>query len=243
MQEVIMRISVVMPAYNEEANIEKTVISCFEELARHTTDSEVVVTNDGSKDSTPVILTALSAKYPSLKIETNTPNQGYGAALIKAIHASTGDIVVSIDSDGQFLITDLAELLPFLDESTDIVAGYRRQKKDSFARVYADRIMNLLIKIMFGVPFKDTNCALKIYKGTIIRNMPLEATGFQIPTEVVLKANALGYKIKEAPVNHCPRSGGKSGLAPVVTAIRMFVFLIYLKLKLVLFKKRIIRGL
>jgi len=235
-----MKLSVAMPAYNEEVNIEKTVRYCFSVLEDLDSDAEVVVTDDGSTDRTGSILTELSSEFSNLVLKKNEPNMGYGAALSKAISATSGDIVITMDSDGQFDITDIQELLPQFDESTDFLTGYRRAKKDSFLRVFADRVMNLMIRIMFGVPYKDTNCALKLLRGNLIRNLSLEARGFQLPTEIVLKGHALGLQVSEAPVDHKPRSGGQSGLATFRTAIQMFVFLVYLRNKIALHSSGII---
>jgi glycosyltransferase involved in cell wall biosynthesis len=241
--EETMRISVVMPAYNEEKNIEKTVRYCFETLGAMTDDSEVVVIDDGSKDKTGEILKTLQNEFSGLKTATNKPNQGYGAALARAIKASSGDIVVTIDSDGQFDIEDARRMLSVFDEASDMLTGYRTDKKDSVVKVVGDRIMNRLIRLMFRVPYKDTNCALKIFRGELVRSMTLEATGFQLPTEIVLKGHAFGWKILEMPVTHIERKEGSSSLAPLKTAWQMMVFLVYLRKKIALFKKGILRSL
>jgi glycosyltransferase involved in cell wall biosynthesis len=238
-----MRISIVMPAYNEQDNIENTVTSCFKTLDTIPGDHEVVVTDDGSKDSTGEILKRLSQTYETLVVERNEPNQGYGVALSRAIRTSKGDVVVSIDSDGQFDITELPELLAHFGDKIDILTGYRISKQDTRIKVLADRIMNLLIRVTFGVRYRDTNCAYKIYRGSTLRNMNLEASGFQIPTEIVLKAHALGLKLSESPIHHRSREGGSSALAPFKTALRMFTFLCYLRIKIALYRRGIIRRL
>lgn len=230
-----------MPAYNEEDTIEGTIRHCFEVLKAIPGDHEIVVTNDGSKDRTLEILESFQKKHPSLSIVSYSPNEGYGAAMTHAIRQSRGQVVVSIDSDGQFDIAQLPGLLKQFD--SDILTGYRKSKQDSRARVYADRIMNLIIRMMFGIPFKDTNCAFKLYRGDAIRQMNLEACGFQLPTEIVLKASAMGWKVHEAPVDHHPRPAGKSALAPFRTAYHMLVFLWYLRLKIALFRMKALKKL
>ena len=238
-----MRISVVMPAYNEEETIEKTVRLCFEVLSEFPGNHEVVVTNDGSKDGTGEVLERLCQEYPMLIVAQNNPNQGYGAALTKAMECSSGDVVASIDSDGQFDIRELGRLLNGFDGATDILTGYREAKQDSFVKVYGDRVMNFIIRLMFGVGFRDTNCAFKLYRGDVIRTMNLEARGFQIPTEIILKADVLKMRIKELPVSHRQRDGGQSALAPFKTAVSMLVFLLYLRFKISLYRRNIIRSL
>ncbi len=238
-----MRISVVMPAYNEEDVIEATVRNCFTVFRQNNIIGEVVVCNDGSRDRTPAILERLKDEFSALVVITHSPNQGYGAALADAIGASTGDLVVTIDSDGQFDIGELPELLGQMSDGTDILTGYRRAKRDSFIKVFADRVMNRMIRCAFGTPLKDTNCAFKVCRGDRIRAMPLEARGFQIPTEIVLKAPLLGFTVLEAPVTHSPRRGGRSSLATFRTALSMLKFLLYLRIKFGLFRQRVIRSL
>ncbi|MBN1355067.1 glycosyltransferase family 2 protein [bacterium] len=238
-----MRISVIMPAYNEQDNIRTTVQSCFQVLDEIPGDHEVVVTDDGSRDRTGEILAEMKQARPALAVETNDPNRGYGAALARAIRRSAGDIVVSIDSDGQFDISELKNLLDRFTANIDILTGYRISKRDTRVKVIADRIMNQMIRLMFGVRFRDTNCAFKLYRGEVIRRMNLEASGFQIPTEIVLKGHAMGLNIGETPVQHFNRSGGSSTLTPVRTAVRMVAFLVYLRLKISLYRRKILRSL
>jgi len=238
-----MKISAVMPAYNEADTIEKTVEYCFKVLAEYTGEAEVVVANDGSRDATGEILGRLQEKYANLVVETHHPNEGYGAALARAVAASTGDVVVTIDSDGQFDIADIGEMLAMYDDKVHMITGYRRRKKDSFLKVVADRIMNRLIRWMFSVSYRDTNCALKLMNGSMIRGMALEAKGFQLPTEMVIKAHALGFRVLESPVNHFPREGGQSSLAPFRTAWKMLTFLCYLRRKIRLYQNGVLRSL
>ncbi|MBN1297818.1 glycosyltransferase family 2 protein [bacterium] len=238
-----MKLSAVMPAFNEAETIEKTVRYCFEVLRDCADISEVVVTNDGSRDATGEILLRLQQEFPDLVVITHSPNQGYGAALARAMDTASGDIIVSLDSDGQFDIADIRDMLPFFSDDVAILTGYRQGKKDSLLKVFADRVMNRMIRILFSVSYRDTNCALKLYRGALLHTLPLEARGFQLPTEIVLKAHALGWVIRECPVRHYPRAGGQSSLAPFRTAWRMLVFLAYLRRKITLYKKGIIRSL
>ncbi|MBN1552597.1 glycosyltransferase family 2 protein [bacterium] len=237
-----MYISIVMPAYNEEANIKQTVESCIEVLKGIPGEHEVVVTDDGSLDDTGKILKKLQKNYENLKITENKPNKGYGAALRKAVLASSGHLIVSIDSDGQFDIKELPLLLSQWETNMDILSGYRKAKKDSWVKVVGDRCMNRMIRLLFQVPYKDTNCAFKIYKGDMLRNMNLEARGFQIPTEIILKAHAKRMNISEAPVGHRERKGGVSALTPLKTAMGMAVFLCYLRIKICLYRRNILRD-
>jgi hypothetical protein len=122
----------------------------------------------------------------------------------------------------------------------DCVTGFRRAKQDSIFRVLADRGLNRLVRFMFGVKLRDTNCALKVAKGELLRGLRIEARGFPTPTEILIRMQAKGYRIGEAGVSHRERAGGASKLHPWRTAWAMFRFLLYLRTKLNLFRSRII---
>jgi len=256
-QATIPFVSFAMPAYNEENNIERTVGECQEALRAAAIGSspvtasgngakwgEIVVTNDCSVDSTGRILARLQASMPNLVIVTHLgKNQGYGRALSDAIAATRGQWVATIDSDGQFDPGDLPDLLAKLDEGINCVAGRRMKKKDSPMRVMADRSLNLIVRMMFGVRYRDTNCAFKLVRGDIIRNLTIETNGFQTPTEIVLKLNALGYRLVECGITHRARGEGKSKLKVIKTSMDFLRFLFYLRSKIILYKRGILARL
>lgn len=233
-------LSIVMPAYNEEKNIESSVKECMVFLERGQIAGEVIVVNDGSQDGTAEILHRLGRQYPQLRYIHLKENSGYGTAIKKAIDMSQGTYVVSIDSDGQFDIQDTDLLIEKIKEGFDCVTGYRKQKKDTYLRVIANWAYNLLVRLLCGVTFKDAQCALKIYQGDLVRSLVLEARGFTFPTEVLIRLTHMGKKIAEVPVNHRYRTGGESTIRLFRTTRIMFLFLIYIRFKLSLLKSRII---
>lgn len=249
-------VSFAMPAYNEEKNIERTIQECqqaFISAGLSTLPTmpgsgkrwgEIVVTNDCSKDGTGKILERMQDSMPNLVIVTHlTKNQGYGRALSDAISATRGEWVATIDSDGQFDPGDLPHLMRFISEEIDCVAGYRQKKKDTILRVIADRGLNIIVRTMFGIRHRDTNCAYKLIRGDLIRNLSIETNGFQTPTEIVLKLNALGFRMVEAGVTHRVREEGRSKLKVIRTSYQFLCFLFYLRTKIVLYKKGILAKL
>lgn len=236
-------VSIVMPAYNEELNIENTVRRCLAALESNNLEGEIVVTNDGSKDSTGKILEQLKKEIPQLVVLHHTTNTGYGGALKDAIKHSTKDLVVSIDSDGQFDIFELPILLKKLSDGYDAVAGCREKKKDTLFRVVADRGLNWIVWLLFGLRFKDNNSAYKLYKGELIRGLTIESRGYQTPTEILIKLETLGCKIGEVKISHLAREQGRSSLKALQTILEMLSFLSYLKLKIILYNRKIITQL
>jgi len=250
-------VSFAVPAYNEEKNIERTVGECQAALKAAGIGSvpptgaengakwgEIVVTNDCSRDSTGEILKRLQEIMPNLVIVTHVEkNEGYGRALSDAIASTRGEWVATIDSDGQFDPGDLPDLLRGIAEGADCVAGYRMKKKDVFMRVFADRSLNFIVRAMFAVRHRDTNCAFKLVRGDVLRSLSIETNGFQTPTEIVLKLNALGYRMVERGVTHRAREEGKSKLKVIKTSMDFLRFLFYLRGKINLYRKKILAKL
>lgn len=240
-----LKYSICMPAYNEEENIEKTLRDSFAAIEATGEDGEVCVCNDASKDRTGEILSKLKEEFAGrLVVVTHAPvNEGYGRALSDAIRASSGEWVATIDSDGQFDISQLPDLAAKLTEGIDFVAGYRERKKDSIMRVFADRGLNMLVRMMFGIKHRDTNCAFKLVRGDLLRGLNIESNGFQTPTEIVLKLHFSGAKSIEAPVRHLHREEGKSKLKVIKVSRDFYAFLCYMRKKVRLYKRGIISKL
>lgn len=235
-----MKISIVMPAYNEEDNIEKTVTDCIDLLKREEIPGEIIVANDGSNDATLAILKKLKERFENFQYIDLKENLGYGSAMKKAIDLSQGEYVVTIDSDGQFDIGDLPRIWAKILEGYDCVTGFRTKKKDTMPRVVANWGYNKLVWILCGIRFKDAQCAMKIFKGEVIRSLPMEARGFTFPTETLIKLNDQGFKITEVPITHRFREAGESKIKFFRTVRIMFTFLLYIRFKLALQKSKII---
>lgn len=236
-------ISIVMPAYNEEENIEKTVRRCHEVLSAMDRTGEIIVANDGSGDRTGEILRGLKGAVPGLVVVDHERNRGYGAALRSAVAAARGRYIVTMDSDGQFDIGELPGFFSTEMNGTGVVTGYRRKKRDTLFRVFANRGLNGLISLLFGVRFSDINCAFRVYRAEVIKEIDIESTGYQAPSEIMIKIVNKGYGTVEVGVSHYKREGGRSALKPVKAITQMTVFLLYLKLKIILFKKGMITSL
>ncbi len=237
-------LSVVAPVYNEEENIENVVSYWNKVLDSAEFASEIVLTNDGSTDNTASILARLQKELPRLKVVSFERNGGYGKALTTSIQASSGEWVVTLDSDGQFDLKEYAGLLDkALSEGLDGVTGYRKKKEDTRFRVFADRTLNLIVRTMFRVRFRDTNCALKLIKGSFIRRTNIEARGYPAPTELTVKLCKIGASIGEMGITHIERQGGLSKLNPFAVSINFLKFLFYLRFKIYLYDKKIIHTL
>jgi glycosyltransferase involved in cell wall biosynthesis len=237
-------LSIVAPVFNEAEGIEQVVQYWVKVLQENEANAEIVLANDGSTDRTLEILENLSQKIPLLKVVSYTPNRGYGYALKTAIRASKGQWVITLDSDGQFDLADFPSLLKLQNEKQlDFVTGYRMKKKDNLFRVIADRSLNLIVRTMFSVSLKDTNCAMKLIRGDLARTLNIEARGYPTPTEITIKLITLGAKTAETGVHHSERLQGQSKLKFFRTSISFFRFLFYLRKKVRLYKAGILQTL
>jgi len=235
-------LSITAPAYNECEIIEKVVTSWQDVFTRDGIAGEIVIGEDGSTDGTKGVLRALQATQANLVVVDHPANRGYGYALSSAIARSRGEFVLTIDSDGQFEAGEYKLLLDKLRQGYDVVTGFRQRKQDSALRVFADRVLNAIIRVLFRVRLRDTNCALKLFKGDVARRLTVEARGYPTPTELLVRAQTSGYRIGEVGITHMERAGGASKLKAFRTSWQMLLFLAYLKYKQMLFKANIINS-
>ncbi len=212
----IQSISVVLPAYNEEAIIEKTVSRTVESLSQWTDQFEIIVVNDGSKDRTKEIVTALSAREPRIRLINHAQNQGYGSALVTGFHAVAKELVFFMDSDGQFDIHDLERFFPLI-KHYDAVLGYRNPRCDPWPRKLNAWGWKQLVRLAFGVRVRDLDCAFKLYRAEFFQTLTLETRGAMINAEIMYKFKRGGYAFAEVGVKHLPREEGEAtGAKPTV---------------------------
>ncbi|BCL83584.1 GtrA and DPM_DPG-synthase_like domain-containing protein [Ktedonobacteria bacterium brp13] len=209
-------LSVILPAYNEEAVIARTVADVLDALPTWTSDFEVIVVNDGSQDATAALLEGIAAAHRQVTVLHHVVNQGYGAALVTGFKASTKDLVFFMDSDGQFAIRDLERFFPLLQEY-DAVLGYRLNRQDTWMRKLNAWGWKVLVGMVLGVHVRDIDCAFKLYPGTFLREQRLETRGAMINAEILSKFTRAGLTYTQIGVRHLPRKEGRAtGAKPAV---------------------------
>jgi glycosyltransferase involved in cell wall biosynthesis len=217
------KLSLVLPAHNEEANLRPVVERALEVLPQQCRDWEIIVVNDGSRDDTGAIAAELAAANPDrVRVVTHPRNCGYGAALTSGFDAATGDYLMFMDSDRQFDIGDIARLVPFVGVY-DIVAGYRIKRNDPWYRFAIGYTFNTIVTILFGIQLRDIDCGFKIFKADLLRGMELTSPGALINTEIHAKANKQGATLVEVGVNHFARLVGEQSGASVKVILRAMV--------------------
>jgi glycosyltransferase involved in cell wall biosynthesis len=218
---IVGSLSLVLPAHNEAENIEIVVERALEVLPKYTSEFEIVVVNDGSRDSTGAIIDRLAANDRRVRALHHSKNRGYGAALTTGFEATVSDFVMFMDADRQFDIADLGLLSPFVGKF-DIVAGFRKERQDEFHRKLFAETFNLVVRMLFGVHMRDIDTAFKIFRGDMLRSLELSAPGALINTEMQAKLRRQGASLVQIGVNHYPRvAGSATGGNPRVIARAM----------------------
>ena len=220
-----LSISAVLPACNEEAIIERTVRHVAGVLSGLTNDFEVIVSNDGSRDGTGSVLDALQSAEPSLplRVVTHEVNQGYGAALASGFDAARKDLIFLTDGDKQFDVTELSQFIPAIDAQTDLVIGWRRNRADRTLRKFNALGWKTLVNLLFGYTARDVDCAFKLFRRRVWESMTVHARGATFSAEFLIKARRLGFRVRELPVSHFPRTAGSPTGARPDVIVRAFV--------------------
>jgi glycosyltransferase involved in cell wall biosynthesis len=223
-------ISAVLPAYNEEAIIERTVHHVAGALRQMVDDFEVIVTNDGSRDATGQVLANLQAREPELhlRVVTHEKNQGYGAALASGFDAARKDLVFLTDGDKQFDVSELRDFLPAMDQRTDMVIGWRRNRADPPMRKLNALGWKMLVNMLFGYTARDVDCAFKLFRRGVWQSLTVNARGATFSAEFLIKARRLGFSVNELPVSHFPRTAGSPTGARFDVIVRAFAELFQL---------------
>ena len=216
-----VEISAVMPAYNEEANLEQSVGRMARALESSTRGFEIIVVDDGSKDGTAALLERLKGAHPMLRVIRHPVNRGYGAALRSGFDAARYAWIFLMDADNQFDPAEV-ELLLARGANADIVAGYRKHRRDPLLRRLNAWAFFTLVRLLFGRLVRDVNCAFRLTRKDLLARMALHSEGALINTEMLVLARQLHARVVEVPVHHYPRTAGKPTGANLGVVIRAF---------------------
>ncbi|MEM6821705.1 MAG: glycosyltransferase family 2 protein [Verrucomicrobiota bacterium] len=193
-----MRISVIIPFYNEEENVH----AVLSEVQLCLPDAEIIAVDDGSSDRTAEEI----KRCEPVKCLSNETNLGQSAALYRGLLAATGDYCAMMDGDGQNDPKDIPKLVEIASEY-DVVCGYRLDRQDTLPRKIASKLANSVRRFLLQDGIRDTGCSLKLIKREHVRFLvPFNGLHRFLPA---LLGNA-GLKITEIPVNHRPRLQGNS---------------------------------
>ncbi len=210
------RLSIVLPAYNEEGNIADAIERARRAADRLCAEFEIVVVDDGSTDGTAEIVKGLAEADPRVRLVQHGTNRGYGEAVLTCFRSATMDLVFFTDADLQFDVEELEAFLPWINR-VDVVAGYRIDRKDRWSRRFTARVWNYIVRVIFYVPVRDIDCAFKLFRRSALIDLDLESVGAMVSTELMVKLGRSGHSVVELGVTHFPRRAGKArGATPRV---------------------------
>ncbi len=227
-------LSAFFPAYNEQANVEAVVREALAKLPRFADDLEIVVVDDGSADRTGEIADRLAAEDPRVRVVHHRPNRGYGGAVRSGLVSATREHVFFTDADLQFDLDDLERLLPRLARA-DVVIGYREKRADPPKRLFIAWVYNTLIRVLFVSPFRDVDCAFKLFRREVFDRVPLarvRSNGAFFSPELLLVLRAGGVRIEQVGVRHFPRRAEAEKGATLRVVVRAMRDLLRLRLRL-----------
>src|SRR5258708_18187355 len=202
-------LSLVIPAFNEEAGIAQAVVEADDTLSQIAADYEILIVEDGSRDRTFEVASEVARDRPNVRVLRHEANRGYGAALRTGFEAARCDRVAFTDADCQFDLNDLAKLVP-LAERVPVVAGFRIDRKDPWRRRFLSRGYNLLARTFLGTRVRDCDCALKVFRKAELSHLLPESRNFFVNTEMLTRARQRDFAVVEVGVTHQPRLHGDS---------------------------------
>ncbi|MGH7856640.1 MAG: glycosyltransferase family 2 protein, partial [Candidatus Binatia bacterium] len=214
-------LSIVMPAYNEEANIAPAVRAAVAAAEPLASDYEIVVVNDGSRDGTAERVEEEARANPRVRLISFPENRGFGAAVKTGLKAAGKALVFYTDSDLQFDLAEIGKLLARIEECP-VVIGYREDRQDHWMRIVNAWAWGRLQYVLFGLDVHDIDCGFKLFRREVLREMPMRSNGAFLSTEILLRAQAAGHRICEVPVRHYPRRAGAPTGANLRVILRAF---------------------
>jgi glycosyltransferase involved in cell wall biosynthesis len=209
-QGPVKGLSVFFPAYNDSGTIASLVITALHSARKLTPDFEVIVVNDGSADKTAEILDELASTYPEVRVVHHERNRGYGGALRTGFATATRELVFYTDGDAQYDPAEMELLWRRLDDSVDVVNGYKISRSDPMHRIVIGRLYHHTVKRLFGLAVRDVDCDFRLMRRSVFDKVRLEKDSGVICLEMMKKITDAGFRIAEVPVHHYHRAYGKS---------------------------------
>lgn len=208
-------VSLVIPMYNEELNIEHAVSAALESLEKYASGYEIIIVDDASTDSSPRIADRLAAANPRIRVLHHEKNRKLGGTIRTGFAAATMDFVFYMDADVPFDPDVLGRAIRAMHlTGADMIAAYRHDRTmEGLKRAIYTLVYNGLIGILFGWPHRDINFSFKLMKRRVLETIELRAEGSLIDAELVVKAKNRGFSIQQIGIDYFPRTRGESHLA------------------------------
>ena len=222
------RLSVFFPMWNEEQYLQRALNAaqdlCQELIgAGMISDYELVIIDDASTDSTPQLADSAAARDNRVKVVHHPINRKLGGSIKSGFAASTGDVVLYTDADLPFDMREVQNALRLMRQyEADIVSAYRFDRTgEGYVRVVYSMFYNFLVRILFGVRFRDINFAFKLCRKSVFEKVVLESEGSFIDAELIVSAKKLGLSVVQFGVDYFPRTRGVSTLSSPTVILKI----------------------
>ena len=199
-------ISVVIPVFNEEESLVELNNQILNSINENNT-YELIYVNDGSTDQSKNIITTLASKNSNIKLINFYKNKGKADALNAGFYFSSGKIVITLDSDLQDDPNEFQKLIKEIDNGSDMVSGWKRNRKDPISKTFPSKIFNFVLRLLTGIRIHDFNCGLKAYNQKVVKSLNIYG-GLHRFIPVLVKNS--GFNISEVEINHRKRKYGVS---------------------------------
>ncbi|HEY9712140.1 MAG TPA: dolichyl-phosphate beta-glucosyltransferase [Chroococcales cyanobacterium] len=222
-------VSIVIPAYNEESRLLKTLESVHQCLSAREADFEIVVVDDGSTDTTVNLVDQFAMHHDGVRLISYSPNQGKGHAVRTGIRAAKGDLILIDDADGSAPIAELSRLEDAISAGADIAIGSRNMPDQNRVinalayRKYIGNTFNIIVQSLLLPGVRDTQCGFKLFKWQVAQDIFSVAAqnGFAFDVEILYIAKIRGYKISEIAIDWSNVEGSKVNL--VIDSLKMLL--------------------
>lgn len=206
------KISIVIPVYNEADNVQKLFTEIKTVLKKITDNYEVIFVDDGSRDGTTDKLKEIYHQHPKLsKNIIFSKNFGKSAALDAGFNQASGEIIFTMDGDGQDDPREIPNFIKKINQGYDLVSGWKQKRQDSFIKNQTSKIYNRVVNHFFKLNLHDKNCGFKAYRHEVAKSLNLYGEMHRFIPVII---NNLGYQITEIPVHHRKRFSGKTKFGP-----------------------------
>ena len=199
-------ISVVIPVFNEEESLVELNNQILDSIDKNKT-YELIYINDGSIDQSKNILSTLASKNSNIKLINFYKNKGKADALNAGFYFSSGKIVITLDSDLQDDPSEFQKLIKEIDNGSDMVSGWKKNRKDPLSKTFPSKIFNFVLRLLTGIKIHDFNCGLKAYNQKVVKSLNIYG-GLHRFIPVLVKNS--GFNISEVQINHRKRKYGVS---------------------------------
>lgn len=243
----LMKLSIIIPAHNEEDSIVRTIEDIVVQLKNEKIAHEIILVNDNSTDNTSLIAESLSKKHAGIKVINRTPPPGFGKAIRDGLDAATGDAIAIVMADMSDDPKDIIKYFRKIEEGYDCVFGSRFIKGSKVVdypalKLFINRLANAFIQILFLRRENDITNAFKMYRKEVIESCrPFLALYFNMTVELPLKVINRGFKIAQVPISWHGRKSDVSKLRMREMGHKYLFTVLYLWLEKILLKDEIAR--